>query len=119
MSYVTGRVTISGTPTQTIVVGFQPTWARFTVGGKGSDTVTHFSFGATDGTNQSVQSTFGDTTGGASFNSGSKLISHYERVSGSITEVLSASFNSFTATGIKLNVSIANTGYSVTLEAGN
>lgn len=119
MSYAAGQVTITQSPTQTISLPFTPTWARFTVSAKGSDSVTHFSFGATDGTNQSNQSTYGDTTGGKSVTSTTKLISHYERVSGTITEVLSASFNSFVTNGIKLNVTTINTSYPVTLEVGN
>lgn len=119
MDYNTGRVTIGSTPTQTVIVGFQPTWARFTVTGKGTDTVNHISIGTTDGTHQNTNSTFSDTTGGLSVSTNTKVISHYERVSGTIAEVLSASFNSFTSTGVEINVAIANTGYSVTLECGN
>lgn len=119
MSYATGRFTLSTTGLSTFAVGFQPTWARFRVAGKTSaDAVTHLSLGGTDGTNQNCGSIFTDATGSSSFDVSTKVVSQYERVSGTITEVLAASFDSFVATGVKLNVSTANTGYRVTIECG-
>lgn len=119
MAYFTGRLTLSATGLSTFVIGFQPTWARFRVTGKAADTTNHASLGGTDGTNQNCGSTFMDTTGGASFDVNTKVVSHYERSAGTITEVLSASWDSWTATGIKLNVAIANTAYKVTIDCGN
>lgn len=119
MSYATGRFTLSATGVTTLVVGFQPTWARFRVTGKASDTVDHLSLGGTDGTNMNCGSTYMDTTGGASFDVNTKVVSHYERVSGTITEVLGAAWDSWATNGVKLNVSTANVNYKVTIECGN
>lgn len=119
MSRTTGRLTLSITGLSTFVLGFQPTWATFRVTGKSGDTVSHVSLGSTDGTNQNCGSTYMDTTGGASFDVNTKVVSHFERSGGTITEVLSASWDSWTATGVKLNVLIANTAYKVTIDCGN
>lgn len=119
MAYATGRFTLSTTGLSTFVLGFQPTWATFRVTGKAADTANHMSLGGTDGTNQNCGSTYMDTTGGASFDVNTKVVSHYERSGGTITEVLSASWDSWTATGVKLNVATANTNYKVTIECGN
>lgn len=118
MAHASGRFTLSGTGLSTFALGFQPTWANFRVTGKAGDTVCHGSWGGTDGTNQNCGSTYMDTTGGASFDVNTKVVSHYDRVAGTITEVLSASFDSFVATGVKLNVAIANTNYKVTIDCG-
>lgn len=120
MSRVTGLITLTGTGLKTISVGFQPTWARLEVCAKTTPQgFSHTSAGETDGSSQFVLSTFQDTTGGYSVNSASKVVSHYERVGGTITEVLAASFDSFTASGIKLNVITGNSAYQVLLTCGN
>lgn len=117
---VTGTTTFTGTGIKTISVGFQPTWARFVVCSKtSSQNFSHMSIGETDGTTQWCASSFQDTTGGQSINTTSKVVSHHERSGGVITEVLSASFDSFTATAIKLNVSVGNGNYQVLLTCGN
>lgn len=119
MSYATGRLTLGITGSSTFVIGFQPTWARFRVMGKSGDTVSHLSLGGTDGTTQNCGSNYMDTTGGASFDVNTKVVSHYERVSGTITEILAASWTAWTATGVTLNVITANSNYRVTIECGN
>lgn len=121
MKYWAGPLTISATGVgKKFAVGFQPTWAILTVCGKASDTACHTSRGVIDTTNyQYCQSTFMDTYGGKSINTETKCVSHYERVAGNIQEILSASFNSFYTTGIKLDVTIANTSYQVLIECGN
>lgn len=119
MSRITGALTVTGTGIKTFNLGFQPTWIRFVVCSRTSaQTYSHMSIGETDGTTQLVASTFQDGSGGKSVNSLSKVVSHYERVSGAITEVLAASFDSFTATGFKLNVAIGNPNYQVFITAG-
>lgn len=97
-----------------------PTWAHFRVCEKFTgDNVAHFSFGTADASFQFCMSAFADPSGSDSFNSNSRVIQHYERYSGSITKMLSASFDSFTTNGLKLNVDIAHGGYQVLIEAGN
>jgi len=121
MTYYAGPMTISSTGTgKQFDVGFQPTYAKLTVCGKSTDNVSHMSVGVVDESGyQYCQSTYQDTTGGKSTNTDTKVVRHYERVSSNITEVLSASFNSFYASGIKLDVTIANTNYPVLLECWN
>lgn len=121
MRYWAGPLTLSATGIgKQFALGFQPTWATLTVCGKSSDTASHKSRGVIDNTNyQYCQSTFMDTYGGKSVNTETKCVSHYERVAGTIEEVLSASFNSFYVSGIKLDVTIANSSYPVLIECGN
>lgn len=125
MARILGSTTLTLTPTQTISLGFQPTWAIITVSEKsGSDNAAHTSEGKVN-TNpgptvyQYCQSTFADADGADTFKSSAHLVQHYERVGGVITKVLSASFHSFTPSGIKLNVDIPNNNYQVLIEAGN
>lgn len=121
MSVFTGGLTISGTGSQSYTgVGFQGNDLQLTVGGKsGSSTVTQFCIGNADGTRQNYVASFGDGTGHKSTRSNSFCILHYERVSGTITEVLKASFTSFDADGFTLNVTTANANYSVNATVRN
>lgn len=124
MSYTTGRITLdtagSGASARLFVVGFQPTAARLTVSENDSgETAAHICVGKTDGTHQNYDATFDDGTLKDSRSSNDRVVSHYENHSGTLTEVLSASFNSFVATGIKLNVLTANADYTVSLECWN
>jgi hypothetical protein len=119
MSYYAGTVTYGSTGLKTLNIGFQPERINITVCQKfnTNDGYHHLSVGRADGTRQSVNSTFQDTAGGISINSTSKCVSHYERLAGVITEVLAANFDSFTATGFKLNVTTANANYQLFIEA--
>lgn len=128
MGYSSGRAAgFGGTGTKTLVTNLTgaPTWCRVTVGGKaaGGDTQGHFSVGTCDGTRQNTQSTYSDTTGSASFSSNAKLVSHYERVAGTITEVINAAFSSFGTSGgsgtVVFTVTTDSANYDFTLEVGN
>lgn len=120
MAHVLGPITLSLSGLRTFNIGIAPTWLHLTVCEKiTGDTVSHFSFGKAETGSQYCMSTFADTAGADSFNSSAHIVQHYERVGGSITKVLSASFDSFTATGFKLNVDIPNSNYKVLVEAGN
>jgi hypothetical protein len=121
MSRITGTVTFGTLGIKTISVGFQPTWAEFRVCQKVAtpQAFTHLSLGGCTPTAQNVTSTFQDTAGGTSVNDLTKVVSHFERDgSGNIIEVLSASFDSFTATALKVNVTIGNPNYQVILTCG-
>lgn len=121
MSVFTGGFTISNTGNQSYTgVGFQGNDIQFTVGGKsGNSAVTQMMVGNADGTRQNCVSVFGDATGHKSTRTNSVCISHYERVSGTITEVLRASLVSFNADGFTLNVTTANVNYSVNATVRN
>ena len=103
----------------TIPVGFQPTGIRITTSQKypTAQTFAHRSVGVSDGVDQYYDSTFQDTTGGKTVNGNDKIVSHFERVSGTITEVLSVKVNSFQPTGPKLEVITPNVNYNLLLEA--
>lgn len=125
MSYVTGRITLdtagTGASARSFnVSSFTPTWARFTVSENDSgETAAHMCIGKADGTHQNYDATFDDGTLKDSKSGNDRVVSHYENHSSSLTEVLSASFHSFTATGVKLNVIIPNADYTVSIECGN
>ncbi len=120
MARVLGNITLGSSGLQTFNLGLAPTWATLTVCEKvGADSAAHKSEGKMTATKQVCHSTFSDTTGSDSFNSSAHVVQHYERVGGAITKILSASFDSFTASGIKLNVDTANPNYQVLVEAGN
>lgn len=120
MATVTGPITISSAGIKTFALGIAPKWAKFRVCARAStiDNYVHLSLGETDGVAQQVSSIFHDSQGNRSDDDLTKVVSHYERVNGVITEVLSASFHSFTATGIKLTVHIGNPNYQVYITAG-
>ena len=122
MARFTGRATFSIAGNQTIVVGFQPTWANFKVcaNNAGTDAVSHWSEGDTDGTNQNFNSTFSDGAGHSrSRNGNTKVLEHYEYSGGAFVTVLSTSFVSFTPTGITLNNAVPSSNYKVVVTCGN
>lgn len=121
MSFATGVFT---TPTLTgnkalTGLGFQPSYMRFTLGQKTgtNQTYAHLSEGSTDGTNSQSVSIFQDTTGGQSLETSTLVIDHMDRVSGTIGEIIKATFVSFDANGFTLNFSVTVSGYHVHYEA--
>ena len=119
MAFWCVNATLSSTGTNTLTgFPFQPVGAIITVSSKnGSDGTVNFSEGTCDGTHQSVRSIFQDASGSKSIRSNTKCVSHYERVSGTISEVLAASFSSFTSDGISFNVTTANSNYQINVKA--
>lgn len=119
MSYFTGTAAHSTTGVKTVSVGFQPVGMRITVGQKvgTAQGFAHKSVGIADGTNQFYDAFFEDTTGGKTVSGSTKLVSHWERVTGTITEILTVTFDSFTATEVKYNVTLANVNYNLLIEA--
>jgi len=124
MSHVIGTVTL-GSPTglTTVVLGFQPIACRLTVSSKGGEVYAHMSIGAADAANTAVfNSIIQDTTGGKSTQGAAtqgRVVSLYERVSGTLTEVLGVNFDSFVSNGVRLNIVVPHSGYQVMLEAWN
>ena len=115
MSYWTGGVTVGSTGSQSYVgVGFQGTGITFRVGAKGgASSVVQFAIGSADGTRQNCESVFGDGSGWKSQRTNSKCLIHYERVAGTVTEVLNFAFTSFDANGFTINVTTASANYTV------
>lgn len=118
MAFWTGGITVGSTGSQAYTgIGFQGNDITFRVGAKGgSSSVVQFAIGTADGTRQNTESIFGDGSGWKSNRTNSKCLIHYERVSGTITEVLNFAFTSFDADGFTLNVTTANSNYTVDVE---
>jgi hypothetical protein len=122
MSFWTGRVTVSGTGNNAFTgVGFQPTWIRIRVSKKNgtTETCSHLCLGATDGTNMNCSYIYSDSTSSKTDDFNTKLISHWERVAGTLTEILACTLTSFDADGFTINASTASANYKVTVECGN
>lgn len=118
MAYFTGTISHGTTGTKTITCGFAPIYAKITVAAQVGtvDGVIHKSEGWTDGTVQYYNTIYSDTTGHQTICGNTKLVSHYARVGGVITEIINATFNSFTATQFKYNVNTANANYQYFVE---
>lgn len=118
MSYFCGTAAYGSVGTKTVTVGFAPKGVRITVGQRfgGADNYVHQSVGFSNGANTFCTSLFQDTTSGLTINSG-KLVSHYERVGGVISEVLAVNFHSFTPTQVKFTVTLPTANYNLTIEA--
>lgn len=102
----------TATGVKTLSLGMRPTRVRFTVSQRdgAADTVAHGSDGTVidngTATWPECESFYMDTTGGASFRFDDRIVSHYQRVGGVITEVYRINFDSWTATGMKVNVTV-------------
>lgn len=121
MSYFCTTTAHSTTGVKTITCGFQPTGMRITAGHEFgvSETCAHQSTGVSDGVDQFFNTFYQDTTGGKTEDGDTKIVSLYDRVSGNITEVVAASFDSFTATQGKYNVTTADVDYNLMVELWN
>ncbi len=114
----------TATGTQTLSLGFQPKRVRFTCSQKDSgsnDTIAHKSDGTvtngSSGTWSECESFYTDTTGSQSFRFDDRLVSHYERVGGTITEIFRINFNSWTTNGMKVDIAVlSGSNYVVNLE---
>jgi len=109
------------TGSKALSLGFQPKVVRFTVSKKNTtnDYVAHICHGiAIDGTSgvwQECEAIYSDTTGAQSWRFDDRVISHWERVSGTLTEVLKVTLTNFNSTGITVNV-VNAANYIVNLE---
>lgn len=121
MSFWTGGFTAGSTGSQSYTgVGFQGNGIVFRVGAKtGASSVCQHAIGSADGTRQNCESVFADTTGSKSQRTNTKSLIHYERVAGTVTEVLNFSFTSFDADGFTINVTTASANYTVDAEIRN
>lgn len=113
----------TSTGLKTLSLGFQPTRVRFTVSKQDvtTDSVVHASDGTVinngTGTWSECESFYMDTTGGQTFRFDDRLVSHYERVGGVITEVFRVNFDSWVTGGMKVNVTVKSGGnYIANLE---
>lgn len=118
MPYFCGTIAHGSTGTKTISVGFQPVALKITVAQRyqANQGFTHMSMGSSNGVKQHCDSIFQDTSGGLTLSSDMKLISHYERVGETITEVLAGTVHSFTTGQVKYNITTANANYNLFIE---
>lgn len=119
MNYYNGTLAYTSTGVKSaVVVGFQPVSVTVRVGQKAGTTqlFSHLSVGSGNPTLQRVDAIFMDTTGGKTTSTNAKIVSVFERVAGTITEVLSMKIDSFTATGVAFEVLTANLNYDVYIE---
>lgn len=114
MAVKTGRITLDVTGLIPYDLDFQPTWMQFTcVSDDGEST------GNADGIRQNVTSKFNNGTVRASSNINTHVVNLTQLVSGSVVPRVKASFDSFTADGVKLNVQNADANVKVNLLFGN
>lgn len=124
MSYFVTSSAYGTTGVKTITCGFQPTHIRITVGQKvaTSQAFTHFSYGIAwddSGPQMEYHSFFQDTTSGKTDSDTTFLWRVWERQTGTITEVAAGTFDSFTATAGKINVTNSNANYNLIIELWN
>lgn len=126
MSYFNTTAAYATTGVKTITTNFQPTNIRITVSQKytGAQSYLHYSMGAgglvdvsgTPTMRQHADSIYQDPTGSQTVSNDSKVVSFYDRVSGTLTEVMAASIDSFTSTQLKLNFTTVNVNYNLFIE---
>lgn len=114
----TTTLSTAGTGVVVSTPGFQGSLAEIKVSGLfgAADSTVRFSLGFADGTRQNCDSLFSDGTLYDSRKVTNKIVSLWDNVGGTLTEVLSASFHSFTATQLKLNVTTASANYQVSVK---
>lgn len=119
MAYKCSTTTFGSTGVKTLTLGFQPIGFRVTIGsGFGaSSNYIQYSVGWGDGTNQFNHTIYDDNTTQYQDTSSSKVISLFDDLGAGPVEVLQATFNSFTATQLKLTCNTANAAYQVFYEA--
>lgn len=117
MSYKLGTITLDTAGLRTFNLGASstPTSAMIVVQNQNgiAETALHVSMGTASVSGQRCTSYVKDGGSASTFDSTTKVVSQYEIVGGVPTEVLSATFDSFTSTGIKLNVTTTNANYKV------
>lgn len=122
MSYYVGNGSYGSTGSKTLSsIGFTPVGCRITIGAKGSSeaSVMHLSAGFADGVGQYVESTYADSSTWSSKFSSSKCVSHWAKVSGTLTEVISATFTSFSASNggsATFNFTAVDVNYDIIFE---
>lgn len=94
-------------------VGFTAEMIRLKISGKSGDTVNHLSDGSSNGSNSEYSSNYTDSTGSQTKRGTDKVISHWERVSGTLTEKIAATMVSIDEEEFTLNFTAADSAYSI------
>ncbi len=118
MAYYTTRASYGTTGVKTITCGFQPVGMRISVGAKNGTAASTLQkcVGTADGTRQNYISEFVNVNFKQTKDSNDKIIRHFEDVAGTLTEVITGTWDSFTATEGKFNLSTTTNTYSLTIE---
>lgn len=120
MSYFLTTVSHGSTGIKTINCGFQPTGARITVGASGNnDTNAQMSVGITDGTNQICDAWYQDASRGKQDRVSNKLVNVWDWNGSAFYNPSQATFDSFTSTQFKYNVTTADSNYQYLIECWN
>lgn len=119
MAYKCGTTAWGSTGVKTFTTTFLPIRMNVFVNGiaGSNDGVQGFSNGSADGTRQFCATQFSDGTVIFREDFSDRVISVWEDVGGVATEVLSGTFNSFNATSVKFNCTIADANYNIRVEA--
>ena len=119
MNYFNGTISYGTTGVQApITVGFQPSMVRVTMGQKygTTQTVAHLSVGSGTPSFQHVNSFYQDTTGGKSLSEDAKVVDLWDRVSGTLTQMVDISIYAFGTDSITLSIAKANVNYQLYIE---
>ena len=121
MAVFVDNLTVATTGTNLAVTGFgfNPTNLIVSVSGRGGlNTAMQYCYGMVDSSGtQCYDSIFADSTSRQSKAGSNKLISHYERIAGVLTEVINISFNSWVSGGFTWDVNLASSNYVIHLRA--
>lgn len=119
ISSYTATTTLSTTGSAVVVAtpGFQGKYVAIKASGinGGADTTVKLSLGWGDGTRQNCDSTFDDGTLTSSKKATDRIVSLWDNVAGTLTEIVSASNPVFTATQLKLDVTTIDTNYKISV----
>lgn len=101
-----------------------PNFLEFTISGRfgTTETIVQYSTGFTDGVNDLAHSIFQDSTGSRTKAYSNRCINHFQRVTGTITEKLVATWVSFDNNGggdfgFTLNFTAADSNYQIYFKA--
>lgn len=116
MSYFMGTTSYGTTGVKTITCGFQPVGAKITIGAvTGGDTNAQMSVGVTDGTNSVCDSWYQDATRGKQTRT-TELAHVYDWNGTVFTDDVVISFDSFTATQFKFNITTVDVNRQLFIE---
>jgi hypothetical protein len=120
MSEYVATTTLSTTGTGVVVAvpGFLGKSVEIKASGinGGADSTIKLSLGWGDGTRQNCDSLFTDGTLTSSKKATDRIVSLWDNVAGTLTEIVSASNPVFTATQLKLDVAIVDTNYKISVK---
>lgn len=127
MSVKAGSFSVGSTGNHSVTgLTFLPTNVTFSVGARNgtTETVVQLCRGWTTASNQSFDSIYGDSTGFQSIGGTTKCITHYARVSGTLTLKVEANYVSFDTNGggdfgFTLNFTAVDSNYTIKYIASN